>query len=61
MDGFSGGTGDMCQALRLKEIDIAIVLTEGIVRDINNKSSKILQTYVETPLSWEFTLLLIPI
>ena len=50
---FPGGTGDMCRALRLKEIDIAIVLTEGIVRDINNGNpSKILQTYVETPLNW---------
>ena len=50
---FPGGTGDMCKALRTKDIDIAIVLTEGIIKDITEGNpSKILQTYVETPLIW---------
>lgn len=50
---FSGGTGDMCKALRSGEVDIAIVLTEGIIKDITDGNpSTILQTYVETPLIW---------
>jgi ABC-type nitrate/sulfonate/bicarbonate transport system substrate-binding protein len=50
---FPGGTGDMCKALRNGDVDIAIVLTEGIIKDITEGNpSKILQTYVETPLIW---------
>ncbi len=50
---FPGGTGAMCKALREKEIDIAIVLTEGIIKDIiNGNPSKIIQTFVESPLIW---------
>lgn len=47
------GTGKMCQMLRDGTIDIAIILTEGIVKDITNGNpSKIVQVYVETPLIW---------
>lgn len=50
---YPGGTGDMCQALRTGETDIAIVLTEGIIKDIiDGNPSKIVQTYVNTPLIW---------
>ncbi len=50
---FPGGTGDMCKALRSGEVDMALVLTEGIIKDIiDGNPSKILQTYVETPLIW---------
>jgi len=50
---FPGGTGEMCKSLRNGEIDIAIVLTEGIIKDIaEGNPSKIIQTYVETPLIW---------
>jgi ABC-type nitrate/sulfonate/bicarbonate transport system substrate-binding protein len=50
---FPGGTGDMCQALRSGKTDIAIILTEGIIKDIiDGNPSKILQTYVNTPLIW---------
>ena len=50
---FPGGTGDMCKALRAGDVDIAIILTEGIIKDITDGNpSKILQTYVETPLIW---------
>lgn len=47
------GTGKMCQMLREETIDIAIILTEGIVKDITaGNPSKIVQVYVETPLIW---------
>ena len=47
------GTGDMNRALREKEIDMAVILTEGIVRDIvKGNPSKIVQVYVESPLLW---------
>jgi ABC-type nitrate/sulfonate/bicarbonate transport system substrate-binding protein len=47
------GTGAMCKALREKEIDIAIILTGGIIKDITNGNpSKIVQTYINTPLLW---------
>jgi len=50
---FPGGTGAMCKALREKEIDIAIVLTEGIIKDIiNGNPAKIVQPFVESPLVW---------
>jgi ABC-type nitrate/sulfonate/bicarbonate transport system substrate-binding protein len=50
---YPGGTGDMCKALRTGETDIAIVLTEGIIKDIvEGNPSKIVQTYVTTPLIW---------
>jgi ABC-type nitrate/sulfonate/bicarbonate transport system substrate-binding protein len=47
------GTGKMCQMLRDGTTDIAILLTEGIVKDINaGNPSKIVQVYVESPLIW---------
>ena len=50
---FPGGTGDMCKALRSGDLDIAIVLTEGIIKDIAaGNLSKIVQTFVNTPLIW---------
>ena len=50
---FPGGTGAMCKALREGDIDIAIVLTEGIIKDIiDGNPSKIIQTYVKSPLIW---------
>jgi sulfonate transport system substrate-binding protein len=50
---FPGGTGQMCTALRNGDIDIAIVLTEGIIKDIaDGNPSKIVQTYVKSPLIW---------
>lgn len=50
---FYGGTGQMCKALRDGEIDIAVILTEGIVKDIiaGNKC-KIVQVFVKSPLIW---------
>ena len=50
---FPGGTGDMCRALREGTIDMAIILTEGIIKDIvNGNPSKIVKVYVESPLLW---------
>ncbi|MDY2586563.1 substrate-binding domain-containing protein [Winogradskyella aquimaris] len=50
---YYGGTGDMCKALRSGDIDIAVILTEGIVKDIiEGNPSHIVQTFVETPLVW---------
>lgn len=50
---FGGGTGEMIQALRNNEVDLCIVLTEGIILDIiNGNPSKIISEYVTTPLCW---------
>lgn len=50
---YPGGTGAMCKALRNEEIDIAVILTEGITKDIIDGSpTKIVQTFVQTPLVW---------
>jgi ABC-type nitrate/sulfonate/bicarbonate transport system substrate-binding protein len=50
---FYGGTGQMNKALREKEIDLAVILTEGIVRDIvMGNPSKIVQVFVKSPLIW---------
>ena len=50
---FPEGTGAMTKALRNQEIDIAIILTGGIVKDIaNGNPSKIIQNYVSSPLIW---------
>ncbi|WP_298223213.1 substrate-binding domain-containing protein [Flavobacterium sp.] len=47
------GTGKLCQMLRSGETDIAVILTEGIVKDIvAGNPSKIVQVYVESPLLW---------
>ncbi|MFT5724031.1 MAG: sulfonate transport system substrate-binding protein [Bacteroidia bacterium] len=48
-----GGTGAMNKQLRSGELDIAVVLTEGIVADIiNGNPSMIAQKYVKSPLIW---------
>ena len=50
---YPGGTGQMASALRDKEIDMAVILTEGMVRDIiNGNDSKIVQVFVKSPLLW---------
>ncbi len=47
------GTGRMCQMLRDNETDLAVILTEGIIKDISaGNPSKIIQVYVESPLYW---------
>lgn len=50
---FYGGTGQMTKALREDEIDICLLLTEGIIADIiKGNPSKIISEYVITPLTW---------
>ena len=50
---FNGGTGQMTKALREGEIDVCILLTEGIIADIiKGNPSKIISEYVITPLTW---------
>lgn len=50
---FPAGTGQMTKALREDEIDICLLLTEGIIADIiKGNPSKIISEYVITPLTW---------
>ena len=50
---YFGGTGEMSRALRNKEIDMAVILTEGIVKEIvEGNNCKIVQVFVESPLIW---------
>ena len=50
---FPGGTDAMNKALRSGEIDVAVILTEGILKDIiSGNESKIIQTYIGSPLVW---------
>lgn len=50
---FPDGTGAMNKALRNGEIDVAIILTEGIIKDITaGNPSRIIQKYIATPLVW---------
>ncbi|WP_432221552.1 substrate-binding domain-containing protein [Flavobacterium sp. TMP13] len=47
------GTGKLCQMLRDGSTDIAVILTEGIIKDIAaGNPSKIVQIYVKSPLIW---------
>ncbi len=47
------GTGAMCKLLRAGELDLAIMVTEGAVRDILQGSpSRIVSSFVDTPLTW---------
>ena len=50
---YFGGTGEMCKGLRNGDIDMAVILTEGIVKDIiAGNPSKIVQNFVNSPLNW---------
>src|SRR6185437_1743831 len=50
---YSTGTGAMCADLRNTSLDIAVLLTEGIVADIaKGNPSRIIQVYVKSPLMW---------
>lgn len=50
---FPDGTGAMCKALRNNEIDVAVILTEGIIKDIiAGNSTQIVQEYIGSPLVW---------
>jgi ABC-type nitrate/sulfonate/bicarbonate transport system substrate-binding protein len=52
-EDYPGGTGQMTKALRDGDIDMAVILTEGIIKDIvEGNPSKIVQTFVQSPLIW---------
>ncbi len=47
------GTGKMSQMLQQNETDLAIILTEGIVKSIiEGNTAKIVQEYIASPLLW---------
>ena len=47
------GTGKLCEMLRNGDTDLAVILTEGIIKDIlAGNPSKIVQVYVKSPLIW---------
>jgi ABC-type nitrate/sulfonate/bicarbonate transport system substrate-binding protein len=47
------GTGKMAQLLQDNKTDLAIILTEGIIKSISEGNpSKIVQEYIATPLLW---------
>ncbi|TMM57246.1 ABC transporter substrate-binding protein [Maribacter algarum] len=47
------GTGRMCQMLQDHETDLAIILTEGLVKSITEGNpSKVIQEFIATPLQW---------
>ncbi|MEL6918635.1 MAG: substrate-binding domain-containing protein [Bacteroidota bacterium] len=47
------GTGKMCKMLQNGETDLAIILTEGLVKSITEGNpSKIIQEYIASPLHW---------
>lgn len=47
------GTGAMCADLRAEKLDLAVVLTEGIVNDIaRSGGTRIIGAYVPSPLAW---------
>ncbi|WP_343486251.1 substrate-binding domain-containing protein [Allomuricauda sp. d1] len=47
------GTGRMCQMLEKQETDLAIILTEGILKSIaEGNAVKLVQEYIASPLLW---------
>jgi ABC-type nitrate/sulfonate/bicarbonate transport system substrate-binding protein len=47
------GTGKMCQMLQNSQTDLAVVLTEGILKSITEGNPvKIVQEYIASPLLW---------
>jgi ABC-type nitrate/sulfonate/bicarbonate transport system substrate-binding protein len=50
---YPNGTGAMCGDLRENKLDLALVLTEGIVTDIlKGNPAELISTFVESPLLW---------
>lgn len=50
---YPDGTGAMNKSLRAGDVDMAIILLEGVVRDIaNGNPTQIVQNYVSSPLLW---------
>jgi len=48
-----GGTGEMTERLRFGELDLAVLLTEGMIMDIiKGSSSRIFKVFVQSSLIW---------
>lgn len=48
-----GGTGEMLASLRDESIDMAVLLTEGILKDIQaGARSEVVEVYISSPLIW---------
>lgn len=47
------GTGELTRALRERELDAALVLTEGAVQDVvQNNTNRLVKVYAQSPLVW---------
>lgn len=47
------GSGKMCELLATNKVDVAVILTEAIVKYLHeNPIAQIVQTYVKSPLYW---------
>ena len=50
---YPGGTGAMTQALAKQEVDMAVLLTEGAIKDlVKRRQTKLVKVYVQSPLIW---------
>jgi ABC-type nitrate/sulfonate/bicarbonate transport system substrate-binding protein len=50
---YRGGTGQMIKALEKEEVDICVLLTEGVVKAmVNGVKCKIISQYIDSPLIW---------
>ena len=50
---YPGGTGAMTRALAAHEVDMAVLLTEGAIKDVvKRRQTKLVKVYVQTPLIW---------
>ncbi len=50
---YPGGTGAMADALGQRDIDLALMLTEGAVLDcLKGSGNRLIKVYVESPLTW---------
>lgn len=46
------GTGSLCKRLAEGEIDIAVLLLEGAIKNYEKSNFKLFSIYVDTPLTW---------
>jgi len=50
---FAGGTGQMSQALQNGDVDVCVLLTEGVIKAmVNGLDAKIVSQYIDSPLIW---------
>ena len=50
---YPGGTGAMTRALAEQEVDMAVLLTEGAIKNlVKRRQTKLVKVYVQSPLIW---------